>query len=143
MRRLSNTFLLVGGILSFVLLGCFVLAAIGCFLFNIPMIVDLVREALLQVMTPEAANKTIMAIQAGSIASGVFFLLFAALCIPSGVVAMKARNNPSRGLLVANIVFGLISCAEFNAAGGILGLIRNAREERNQRRAEKAKEEAK
>ena len=144
MRKLSNAFLLVGGIIAFVLMACFLLGALACFLFNVPIVVEMVHEALLHFMTPEEAEKAVLAAQAGSIAGGVTLIFFAALCIPSGVVALKARNNPTQGLLVANIVFGLISCSEFNVAGAILGLIRNAREERNQKREEKAKaEEAK
>ena len=135
MRRLSNTFLVIGAVFSFVYAGIFLISAIVCFALCNPGFLGMIQEALKEHVSPEAADGIMIGMTAGFITAGVCFLFIGGLGIPSGIVALKAKKNPTTGLLVANIVLSALSCTEFNMAGGILGLIRNARERRNERRA--------
>ena len=135
MRKLSNTFLTIGGILSFVFVGLFIVLAIVCFVVSSPVGTDLVKDWVANHpeqsdLTPEQAAKLF---SAAFVACGILFLFISAFAVPSGIVAFKAKQKPTHGILVANIVFGALSGTSFNIAGGILGLIRNNREERNAR----------
>ena len=55
--------------------------------------------------------------------------MFAVMALLSGIFAVKAKKNASKGALILAIVFSALSCTEFGIAGGILGLIANARNE--------------
>ena len=136
MRKLSNTFLLVGGIISIVLAACLLLSAIIMFIGATPACGDLLAKLVDKIPNKgDASTEDIVkAIQLAFVVSGVFCIFMGALAIPSIVVSFKARQNPTANLLICNIVFGLLCGSEFNAAGGILGLIRNKREERNKNR---------
>ena len=137
MRRLSNTFLTIGAILSFVYAGIFLTAAISCFALCNPGFLGFLEDVIREHVSEEELKGIMIAIPAALITSGVCFLFFGGFGIPSGIVGFKAKRNPTNGLLIANIVLGSLALTEFNVAGGILGLIRNARERRNERRAQK------
>ena len=49
--------------------------------------------------------------------------IIAAFCVPSGIVALKARQNPTHGMLVANIVFGALGGTYVVILAAIFGLI--------------------
>ena len=137
MAKLSKTFLLIGAILSLVLAGTFVICGIVFFVMASPaltdMIVKLLEEAKVHSDIPGTPEEQAAAIQAFAAGLGGMFIFFALISIASGVVGFIGRQKWTKGLLIANIVLGLMS-AEFNAAGGILGLIATARIERNNRR---------
>lgn len=137
MAKLSKTFLLIGAILSLVLAGSFVICAIVFFVMGSPamkeMLIQLLEEAEIHTDFPGTPEQQATAIQALFASFGGVFLFFGLISVASGVVAFIGRQKWTKGLLIANIVLGLMS-AEFNAAGGILGLIATARIERNNRR---------
>ena len=122
MRRLSNVFLLVGGI-------CAIICALTFFMAGIPQIAEYIRIGLEEAGAPNP-DKIVLLIQAGSIALGVFMLILMGVCIPSAIFAFKAQRDPSKNLLVLNIVFGYLSGSTYNMVGGILGLIYNRKLER-------------
>ena len=134
MRRISRTMLMVGMIFAFVLIGIFAMSAIGCFVLASPLMKDAWMKAA-EEAGAENPEMMVMGINAGMIALGVTFILLAGLSIPTAIVAKKGRDNPTSGLLVANIVMGAVCGTYFSIAGGVLGLIANKREERNARRA--------
>ena len=64
---------------------------------------------------------------------GIFCLIYGALCVASAIVSSKTLREPSRGRYIACIVMGCMSTG-FSIAGGVLGLIYQARVARNERR---------
>lgn len=129
MRRLSNVFLLVGGICAIICAVCYFFIALTFFMAGIPQIAEYIRIGLEEAGAPNP-DKIVLLIQAGSIALGVFMLILMGVCIPSAIFAFKAQRDPSKNLLVLNIVFGYLSGSTYNMVGGILGLIYNRKLER-------------
>ena len=127
MRKISNVLLLIGGIYAIVsAVALFVMGIVFLTGGSLPIITHYLEQALHQAGIDDP-DRVALAIQLASILSGVTFLLMAVLCIPSCVVSFAARKNPTKGLLIANIVIGYFCGTTYNVVGGILGLIYNWR----------------
>ena len=132
MRNISRALLLVGMILAFVYVGVFVFAAIASFGAAIGSnfakgFYDYIIKEMEFEGDPETLNLVTTII---CVSMGVTFIILAIASIPTAIVALMGRKNPSKGLLIANIVFGALCGTYFSIAGGVLGLIANAREAR-------------
>ena len=123
MRRLSQTFLRVNAVLSYVFAGLFALAAIIFFVVGSPLISDLIAEESREGAAAYAISMNI---------SGGIFLALTAMAILSGVFSGKARSQEKNALIMA-IVFSALSGTEFGVAGGSIGLIANAKQARQDR----------
>ena len=123
MLRLSNTFLRVNAILSYVFAGLFGLAAIIFFIVGSPLISDLIAE---ESEVGAVAYSTSMYV------SGGIFLALTVMAILSGIFSNKAKSQVKNDLIIA-IVFSALSGTEFGVAGGILGLVAAARQARKDR----------
>jgi len=120
MRRLSGTFLRVNTVLSYIFAGLFGLAAIIFFIVGSPLISDAIAQE------SEAAA---VAYTTSMMTSGVIFLVLTVMAILSGVFSGKAASQTKNDLIMA-IVFSALSGTEFGVAGGIIGLIANAKQAR-------------
>lgn len=136
MNRISNVMLRVGMIL------CIICAA--TLLFCTPFLITMGVSPHIHEMIAEAVrNGDINSEYAPDVAAGVFqgimlgygifCLIYGALCVAAAVVASKTLREPTRGRYIACIVFGTMTTG-FATAGGILGLIYQARVARNERR---------
>lgn len=123
MRNLSKTFLRVNAVLSYVFAGLFALAAIIFFIVGSPLISNQIAEQ------NEGAA---IAYATSMIISGVVFLVLTVMAILSGVFSNKAGSQIKNDLILA-IVFSALSGTEFGVAGGIIGLIANAKQARKDR----------
>ena len=123
MRNLSKTFLRVNAVLSYVFAGLFALAAIIFFVVGSPLISDLIAEESREGATAYAISMNV---------SGGVFLALTAMAILSGVFSGKA-GSPEKNALIMAIVFSALSGTEFGVAGGIIGLIANAKQARQDR----------
>ena len=123
MRNLSKTFLRVNAVLSYVFAGLFALGAIIFFITGSPLISDLIAEKSEEGATAYAISMYV---------SGGIFLGLTVLAILSGVYSGKASNQEKNALILA-IVFSALSGTEFGVAGGIIGLIANYRQARQDR----------
>ena len=123
MRNLSKTFLRVNAVLSYVFAGLFALAAIIFFVVGSPLISDLIAEESREGAAAYAISMNV---------SGGIFLALTAMAILSGVFSGKARSQEKNALIMA-IVFSALSGTEFGVAGGIIGLIANAKQARQDR----------
>ena len=123
MRNLSKTFLRVNAVLSYVFAGLFALAAIIFFVVGSPLISDLIAEESREGAAAYAISMNV---------SGGVFLALTAMAILSGVFSGKARSQEKNALIMA-IVFSALSGTEFGVAGGIIGLIANAKQARQDR----------
>ncbi len=123
MRNLSKTFLRVNAVLSYVFAGLFALAAIIFFVVGSPLISDLIAEESREGATAYAISMNV---------SGGIFLALTAMAILSGVFSGKASSQEKNALIMA-IVFSALSGTEFGVAGGIIGLIANAKQARQDR----------
>ncbi len=123
MRNLSKTFLRVNAVLSYVFAGLFALGAIIFFVVGSPLVSDAIaRES--------EAGATAYAISMYT--SGGVFLGLTVMAILSGVFSNKASSQEKNDLILA-IVFSALSGTEFGVAGGIIGLIANYRQARQDR----------
>ena len=123
MRNLSKTFLRVNAVLSYVFAGLFALAAIIFFVVGSPLISDLIAEESREGAAAYAISMNV---------SGGIFLALTAMAILSGVFSGKASSQEKNALIMA-IVFSALSGTEFGVAGGIIGLIANAKQARKDR----------
>ena len=123
MRNLSKTFLRVNAVLSYVFAGLFALAAIIFFVVGSPLISDLIAEESREGAAAYAISMNV---------SGGVFLALTAMAILSGVFSGKAGSQEKNALIMA-IVFSALSGTEFGVAGGIIGLIANAKQARQDR----------
>ena len=129
MRRLSNTFLTIGAVLAFVFAGVLILTSIIFFVIGSPAFAEMFREGLEENAnySGEDINTAVLAFQLAFTICGVAFIMVGVLRIPSGVIAILAKKNPTKGLLIANIVLGALCGCYFNIAGGVIGLIYNGK----------------
>ena len=123
MRNLSKTFLKVNAVLSYVFAGLFALGAVIFFITGSPLISDLIAEESREGAAAYAISMNV---------SGGIFLGLTVMAILSGVFSNKASNQEKNALIMA-IVFSALSGTEFGVAGGIIGLIANYRQARQDR----------
>ena len=136
MRRISRTMLMVGMVFAFISIGVCLLAAIG---FIVTACIPAMQDVWLKIAEEahmESPEAFAIFMTSMLITFGVVMIFIAGLSIPTAVVAKKARSQeePSNGILIANIVLGFVCGTYFSVAGGILGFIANKRIERNRRR---------
>ncbi len=123
MRNLSKTFLRVNAVLSYVFAGLFALGAIIFFIVGSPLISDFIAQ-------DSEVGATAYAISMYT--SGGIFLGLTIMAILSGVFSNKASSQEKNALILA-IVFSALSGTEFGVAGGIIGLIANYKQARQDR----------
>lgn len=123
MRNLSKTFLRVNAVLSYVFAGLFALGAVIFFIVGSPLISDLIAK--------ESAEGA-AAYAISMYTSGGIFLGLTIMAILSGIFSNKAGNQEKNALILA-IVFSALSGTEFGVAGGIIGLIANYKQARQDR----------
>ncbi len=123
MRNLSKTFLRVNAVLSYVFAGLFALGAIIFFITGSPLISDLIAEKSEEGAAAYAISMNV---------SGGIFIGLTVMAILSGVFSNKASSQEKNALIMA-IVFSALSGTEFGVAGGIIGLIANYRQARQDR----------
>ena len=54
---------------------------------------------------------------------GILFFVVAAFALVNSLLSFVARTKESKGLYIANCVFGVLSCVEFNLVGAVFGFI--------------------
>ena len=125
MRNLSKTFLKVNAILSYVFMGLFILGAVIFFIVGSPLIS--------QHFEGEGAEAGKIAYTVSMMCSGVLFVFLAVMALLSAKFSSKAKIEQSKGTLIMAIVFSALSGTEFGVAGGIIGLIANYKQARQDR----------
>ena len=128
LRKISEVFLIVGEVFSFVYMATFLIMSIVFFIAGSPLCTDLIVKGIEEGRinssvgggTPEEMATYVQLI---FVLLAITFVIWAVLTLVNALIAIKARKTPSKSLYVANIVLGLLSCVEFNLVGGILGLI--------------------
>lgn len=136
MKRISNTMLRVGMILSIV---CGALL-IFCSPFLIttgvsPRIHEMLAEAVRNgdINSEYAPDIAAGVVQTILLTYGIFCLVCGGLCIAAAIVDSKTLKEPTRGRYIACIVLGTMSTG-FAIAGGVLGLIADSRQRRRDAR---------
>ena len=129
MRKVSKILLLVGGILAIVTAVSLLITAIILFASGSPLLTQFL-EPLLKEQGIDDPEKITLAIQVATVTMGVFFLLMALCGVPAAIVNFVGSKKQSKGLLIACIVLNYFSGSYFGIAGGIVGLIANAREKK-------------
>lgn len=134
MKRLSKTFLRVGGIIDFVIAGCFFIAVIVFAILASPLFTDVLVKGIEDgnitssiEVTPEQAA---FGIQLVFLGLAIGFVFVVACAIVAAIFSFKAVNNYTKGMLITNIVLGSCIGSGFSTAAGILGVIALAREAR-------------
>ena len=136
MNRISNTMLRIGMIL------CIISAA--SLIFCVPFFITMgVSPRIHQMIVEAVENGSVNSdyapeiaagiVQGVLLASGIVCLIYGGLCVAGAIVPSKTLKEATRGRYIACIVLGLMT-TNFATAGGILGLIYQARVARNERR---------
>lgn len=123
MKRASNTFYKVSIIISII---CIVLFAIGLIYISASFSAALAGNLVVRDAKGMAYSKD--TIVTALVLYDTIFTVMLALSITNLVISKKARNNPSKKLHIAAIVFGVLSGVEFSAVAGILGLVALSKE---------------
>ena len=134
MKRTSRILFLVGGIISLVLASIFLILGVVFLIFTLPFFLDMVRSGLIESgASVQSANAAVAVWQVSYTSTFITMFILSVFGYINAALAFTARNKEgSKGLYIANIVFGLLSCAEVNVAGGILAIINKNREENRQ-----------
>lgn len=120
MRKTANTLILVGAILSIVMAVSFLISAIVFFVISSDAVIEeMLKTAKYDVSEEEAR----MILKTTFITLGVVFAFVSTFDIVNAIIAFISRKKESKAAYILNIVFGLLSGVEVNAAGGVVGTI--------------------
>ncbi|MCR5078935.1 MAG: hypothetical protein K6B65_03320 [Bacilli bacterium] len=124
MKNVAKILYLVAAILGFVEFGGSVIGGIVCIAMG-----GIAAATASSNTNPEAAT-----VAAGTlIGVGVFLLIYMAIFLIAGIMAIKGRkalyaNSASTGIHIANIVFGALTLGAIQIAPAVLSLIVTTRE---------------
>ena len=136
MKNASKILFLVGGIVSCVEALTYLIVGIVMIWFGTSE--DIKNEMLKSYTVSDAirdfGNGTtpadaVQAVQGLYVVLGVMFIIFIFLALANAILSFKARKSESKGLFIANIVFGFVSSCIINSVGGILAVIASNRDE--------------
>jgi len=117
MKIAKRILFLVSGILS-------IFASVTFAILSICFIAFSNNEEAMQELADESTDGvTPEAFQAVFLALGVMFVVFLIAAIINIILSFKGRNSDSKGVMIANIVFGAISGIVINIVAAIFGLI--------------------
>ena len=138
MKRLSRTFIRIGGILAIVYAATFVLCMVVFIVLATPVLTDALVEGFESGKAtsdfPGTPEEKAAAVQIMFGVMAACFGLVAGFGFASAIVSFKALKEERKGLYIANIVFGILSGSMLNTAGGVLGTIAMSRQEIRDRR---------
>ena len=120
MRKTANTLILVGAILSIVMAFSFLISAIVFFVISSDAVIEEMLKTATYDVTEEEAR---MILKTTFITLGVVFAFVSTFDIVNAIIAFISRKKESKAAYILNIVFGLLSGVEVNAAGGVVGTI--------------------
>lgn len=120
MRKTANTLILVGAILSIVMAVSFLISAIVFFVISSDAVIEEMLKTATYDVTEEEAR---MILKTTFITLGVVFAFVSTFDIVNAIIAFISRKKESKAAYILNIVFGLLSGVEVNAAGGVVGTI--------------------
>lgn len=120
MRKTANTLILVGAILSIVMAFSFLISAIVFFVISSDAVIEEMLKTATYDVTEEEAR---MILKTTFITLGVVFVFVSTFDIVNAIIAFISRKKESKAAYILNIVFGLLSGVEVNAAGGVVGTI--------------------
>ena len=137
MRKTANTLILVGAILSIALAVSFLISAIVFFVISSDAVIEeILKEATYDVSEEEAK----IILKTTFITLGVVFAFVSTFDVVNAIIAFVSRKKESKAAYILNIVFGLLSGVEVNAAGGVVGTIYITKKEIKEKEAIENKE---
>ena len=137
MRKTANTLILVGAILSIALAVSFLISAIVFFVISSDAVIEeILKEATYDVSEEEAK----IILKTTFITLGVVFAFVSTFDVINAIIAFVSRKKESKAAYILNIVFGLLSGVEVNAAGGVVGTIYITKKEIKEKEAIENKE---
>lgn len=113
MKRVKRILFLVGGILSIVMAASFFIVGL-VFVVLGPTIGAYMAE------TDQQAADIFLGVY---LSIGLVFVFVSVFAIINAILSFKAMNSNSKSLMVANIIFGILSDVIVNVVGGIIGFI--------------------
>ena len=140
MKRLSKSFLRVGGIIDIVIAASMFITVIVFAILASPVFTDALvkgfENGTAHTAAPGTPEEQAFAVQIVFLGLAVGFSFIVVGAIIASIFSFKAVKNYNKGMLIANIVLGFACGSKFSAAAGILGTIALARENRNASRQE-------
>ena len=118
MEKAKKILFTVSGILS--IIGIVVWLILGIVFIVLAGNVDFVDDATATAEEAEAFKAMFMV-------CGVMFIIFAIMSVVNTILCFKGKNSNAKGLMILNIVFGVISGIEINILAAIFGLIVGSR----------------
>lgn len=113
MKRVKRILFLVGGILSIVMAASFFIVGL-VFVVLGPTIGAYIAE------TDQQAADIFLGVY---LSIGLVFVFVSVFGLINAILSFKAMNSNSKSLMVANIIFGILSDVIVNVVGGIIGFI--------------------
>lgn len=140
MKKASQIILLIGGIAAIVAaVGMFIYAIFSAIIGGVAIMV--LNGTFAAEDIPAWANEIIAkfqelypningweALAAFAMTLAILFFVFAILCIPAAILSFIARGKEKKGLYIACIILGIVSCTLIPAVGGVFGLIGSAQD---------------
>lgn len=139
MKKLSRSFLRVGGIIDLVCAGMCFFGVIVFALLASPIFTDIfvkgIESGNVQTSSNDTPEQIVFVLQLVFLGLSITFAFLIGCLVVAAIFSFKALNNYNRKMLITNIVLGFVMGSNFSAAAGILGLIALAREDRNKARS--------
>ena len=136
MKRASNILFKVGIAVQFVLMGTFISLGLFFLLFTSPGMRDIIIQGLeegwIETTMEGTPEEIAAAVQMVYGALAAVFIPIAILALVSALLCIKAVKRPSRGVYIANIIFGALTDSGLPIVGAILGLITLSQEEKKE-----------
>ena len=118
MSTARKVLMIIAFVLSIIVVCIFALCAIAFFISSNN------EEVLNRVL--DGMNKSSMTLEEGKTFAtimGVFFSILTLFAIMNAVLSIKGVKSSRAGLMVINIIFGVLSGIYVNSLGGIFGLV--------------------
>ena len=131
MNVAKRVLFIVGGVMSLVSILVFLFLGIFFIAFS-------TDEEIMQRLADDSAQYGIEYFQGLFLALGVMFFVFLVFSIPNAILSFKGKNSDSKGLMIANIVFGALSGICVNIVAAIFGLILRNKKPKNEAFEEEA-----
>lgn len=126
MKKASDILLLIAGIVS-IMAGIFYLVLMIVFFVlgsvDTSTIAQYIREGKINSSVNGTAEEQAEVIKILFVVLAIVFLFLTVFTVVNAVISFVGKARGTKGLYIANIVFGILSSVVLNLVGGILGVV--------------------
>lgn len=126
MKKASDILLLIAGIVSIMAAIFYLVLMIVFFVLgsvDTSTIAQYIREGKINSSINGTAEEQAEVIKVLFVVLAIVFLILTVFTVVNAVISFVGKARGTKGLYIANIVFGILSSVVLNLVGGILGVV--------------------